>query len=175
MCVIVGFYWCVRVSIQKGYVITFFWICTIILLLLALGFVLPRLHSFRAGVLVTLGLAAVTYSLYGQWGSSSHLDQYYSKEEDLYRTKQFEFRKLLTEFKKQEFRLRLRIEEDPDDHEAQWQLFDLLAIKALQNREYEQAMAYWEAALKKLPANNKNNEIKERILNQMKALNKKKV
>jgi len=108
-----------------------FWFITLCLFLLALGFVLPWVRAGRLGFLIAGVLCVVSYGLYLHWGSSSYLKQYYSKAEKDIRLKQAEFRILLTEFKKTEFRLRARLEENPNDQDAQQHLLEVLKIKAM--------------------------------------------
>ncbi|HXH55644.1 MAG TPA: hypothetical protein VNK03_07895 [Gammaproteobacteria bacterium] len=105
----------------------------------------------------------ISYGLYGYWGSSRHLPHYYSKEEAHYRLKQADFQVLLAEFRKEEFRLRLRLEQDPKDIDAAWRLLDLFAIKALQDGDRKLAIQYWERALDKVPQHLKP-QFKEKIL-----------
>jgi cytochrome c-type biogenesis protein CcmH/NrfG len=141
----------------------YFWVATAILLILAFGFFLPWIRAWRLSVGLICLFSAISYGLYGYWGSSCHLSHYYSQEEMHYRLKQADFQVLLAEFRKEEFRLRLRLEENPKDSEAEWRLLDLLAIKALQDGDRKLAIQYWERALDKVPENFKP-QFKEKIL-----------
>lgn len=136
----------------------FFWIITIFLTLLAVLFFLPWIgsqkngpQSWGLGFFITLIFCAIVYGLYFHWGSSSLLEAYYSMEVKNKDAKQVELRRLMTEFKKQEYRLRLQLAEDPEDKEAEWRLLDLLGIKALLESDRTLAKQYWEEALKKAP------------------------
>ena len=140
-----------------------FWIITGLLLISAFGFILPWLRSWRIRVLVACLLSLCAYILYFQYGKSQYLVHYYSAEEQLQRNKQASFRKLLAEFRKEEFRLKLRLEENPKDLEAEWRLLDLLAIKAIYHRDYPQAIQYWKQALVKIPKNAQNKDLRDRI------------
>lgn len=142
--------------------IIFFWSSTTVLLILALGFFLPWLRSWRLSLFLICVIFASSYGLYIYWGSSRYLPHYYSKEEQLYRLKQTDFQLLLAEFRKEEFRLRLRLERDPNDIDAEWRLLDLLAIKALQDGNRSLAVQYWKSALGKVPKDLKS-QFKEKI------------
>jgi cytochrome c-type biogenesis protein CcmH/NrfG len=153
-------------------VVAIFWIITILLVFCALGFILPWIKSIRYKILVSALLSVTTYGLYLQWGSSEYLPNYYSSDEQSQRAKQTHFRKLLAEFRKQEFRLRLKLEEDPTDLDAEWRLLDLLAVKAVQSGEYAQAVQHWQAVLLKIPKDVKYNAIRTRISNFIKTYKK---
>lgn len=140
----------------------YFWSSTTVLLILALGFFLPWLRSWRLSLFLICVIFASSYGLYIYWGSSRYLPHYYSKEEQLYRLRQTEFQLLLAEFRKEEFRLRLRLERDPNDVDAEWRLLDLLAIKALQDGNRQLAVQYWESALGKVPKGLRS-QFKEKI------------
>ncbi len=140
-----------------------FWLITFLLLGCAFLFVLPGLRNWRIRILVAMIIAGVIYGLYFQWGNSQRLKVYYSKEDQVLREQQIAFRPMLTEFKKEEFRLRLRLEENPNDNDAEWRLLDLLAIKAITNKEHKLAERYWQAALKKIPEDVEHRAIKHRI------------
>lgn len=142
-----------------------FWMITLLLLLFALAFVLPWIKGLHQKMLISVVLALFTYGLYFYWGNSQHLAYYYSIEEQQQRAKQTEFRKMLAEFRKQEFRLRLRIEENPADVDAEWRLLDLLAIKAIQKSDYALAVQYWQSAIQKIPKEDPNgSDNKERLI-----------
>lgn len=140
-----------------------FWVTTVLLLILAFGFFLPWIRAWRFSLGLICLFSVISYGLYGYWGSSRDLSHYYSTEEAHYRLKQADFQVLLAEFRKEEFRLRLRLEQDPKDIEATWRLLDLLAIKALQDGDPKLAIQYWESALDKVPEDLKS-QFKEKIL-----------
>ncbi len=143
--------------------IIYFWVFTVILLIIAFGCFVPWIRAWRLS-LVLMGLfSIVSYGLYTHWGSHQHLAHYYSSEEEAYRLKQAEFQILLAEFRKEEFRLRLRLEQNPQDIAAEWRLLDLLGIKALQNGDAKLAVQYWESAFDKAPTDLKP-QFKEKIL-----------
>lgn len=141
----------------------YFWIATAILLILAFGFFLPWIRAWPLSLGLMCVFSVTSCGLYYYWGSSRHLSHYYSKAEMQYRLKQTDFQVLLAEFRKEEFRLRLRLEQDPKDFDAEWRLLDLLAIKVLQEGNRKLAIQYWEKALDKVPEDLKP-QIKEKIL-----------
>ena len=128
-----------------------FWLVAILLFSLSQFFILPWLKAVRIKAVISLAMAFMVFGLYLQWGSSKHLDDYYSSQGISLRTKHEELRQLLTEFRKEEFRLRIRLEKNSNDLEAEWRLSDLLAIKALYNQDYQLAIKYWEIAIAKIP------------------------
>jgi hypothetical protein len=109
----------------------YFWSATAVLLILALGFFVPWMRSWRWSIGLICVISVMSYGLYIYWGSSRYLSHYYSREEQLHRLKQADFQVLLADFRKEEFRLRLRLEQNPKDIDAERRLVDLLAIKAL--------------------------------------------
>ena len=143
-----------------------FWTITFLLLVIAFAFILPRLRSPLAMLFVSTLVTATSYGLYLTWGNSQHLKQYYSPRAKLSRAKHIELRPLLAEFRKEEFRLKARLEKDPNDLDAQWRLLDVFAIKALHDHEYEKALQYWESALVKIP-NRKGMEIERHRISKM--------
>ena len=142
---------------------TIFWLTTFLLLLISFAFILPWLRVSVAMLLVGGVLAISSYGLYLIWGSPQQLTQYYSISAQFSRIKQAEVRELLADFRKEEYRLRVRLEKDPNDQDAQWRLLDVLAIKALYHHEYADAMQYWEHALAKMPNNKATEHEKLRI------------
>ncbi len=131
--------------------LTIFWVSTSLLLLCAFIFILPWVKSWRFGLSIALFVGLTTYGLYSKLGYGSYLKHYYSEDEQILRSKQDDFRELLAEFRKQEFRLKLRLEENPNDLDAEWRLLDLLSIKALQHGDITLAKDYWDKALLKMP------------------------
>lgn len=140
-----------------------FWASTILLLICALICILPWLPNLRLKILTGFLIFFTAYGFYYHLGRSASLPSYYALEKNLQGIKQSEFRSLLIEFKKQEYRLRVRLEDNPEDIDAEWQLLDVLAIKALQNSDYARAVQYWEAAIKKIPNGSEYNEVKARL------------
>ena len=110
---------------------TIFWVVTVLLALVAQAFFLPWVKQVKVSMLLALGFLGTAYGLYAYWGNSHHLSQYYSEKEKNFREHQPALRALLTEFKKEEYRLRLRLEENANDKEALEQLKELLKVKAL--------------------------------------------
>ena len=100
---------------------------------------------------IFITITTISYTLYFHWGSSQYLAEYYAPESELLRQKHKAFRPLLAEFIKEEFRLSARLEENPKDIEAQYRLYDLLAIKALQGGDQKLAAQYWNEAAKIAP------------------------
>lgn len=141
----------------------YFWFATATLLILAFGFFLPWIRALWLSLGLSCLVVVTSYGLYSYWGSSEHLPRYYSKEEKAYRLKQADLQILLAEFRKEEFRLRLRLEQNPKDIDATWRLLDLLAIKALQDGNTKLAIEYWESALDKIPQDLKP-QFEEKIL-----------
>jgi hypothetical protein len=111
--------------------ISIFWISTLFLGVIAQAFFLPWVKQPALRVMMMTVFLGSAYGLYFYWGSSTFLPQYYSEKETAFRKRQPELRILLTEFKKEEYRLRLRLEENPNDKEVLKQLTELLKIKAL--------------------------------------------
>jgi hypothetical protein len=108
-----------------------FWVSTLVLLCLSGAFFLPWIKPRVFGLAITSFFAFSAYGLYWHWGSSQYFDQYYSAKEQQFRARQPGLRALLTEFKKEEYRLKLSLEENPKDKDASARLVELLAIKAL--------------------------------------------
>jgi len=149
-----------------------FWLMTFLLLAISFVFILPWLRNSLTMLVISTLITASSYGLYLAWGSSQHLKQYYSVQAKFSRLKQAELRQLLAEFRKEEFRLRARLEKDPTDQDAEWRLLDVLAIKALHNHEYVQAVQYWEKALAKIPDRQEMEIEKGRISGILKAIRK---
>jgi cytochrome c-type biogenesis protein CcmH/NrfG len=141
-----------------------FWLVCLILLFFASAFILPWLPQKRARLCFVLFLIMFTFGCYYYFGSSQQLTSYYVTLVEFPKQKISNVQKLFTEFKKYEFKLRQRLEDNPKDIDAEWRLLDVLAIKALQNGELELAKAYWENALKKLPEGEATLLARERIL-----------
>lgn len=145
--------------------IAIFWLLNIFLFSLSLFFVLPWLKVLKNKIFICLVMLWVAFGLYLHWGSSEHLADYYSEQGRTLRIKHQELRKLLAEFRKEEFRLRIRLEKNNSDIDAEWRLLDLLAIKALYNQDYKLAVQYWQSAIKKIPKQEDLSLDKERIEN----------
>jgi len=108
-----------------------FWVSTVILLGLSGAFFLPWIKCRVFGLAITSLFACSAYGLYWHWGSSQYFEEYYSAKEQQFRARQPGLRALLTEFKKEEYRLKLSLEENPKDKNASARLAELLAVKAL--------------------------------------------
>ncbi len=134
-----------------------FWMITVVLTIFAFGFFLPWLRNRQFAGVVALIFLGLVYALYFHWGSSQQLALYYSKEEVAYRDRQGELRMLIAELNKDEYRFRLRLEENPKDLDAEWRLLDLLAIKSLYQGNKPLAQQYWKQALEKMPKNPQHN------------------
>lgn len=87
--------------------VIYFWSTTVVLLILAFGFFVPWVRSWRLSVALICMLGLSSFSLYVYWGSSRYLAHYYSSEEIIYRQKQMALQVLLAEFRKEESRSRL--------------------------------------------------------------------
>lgn len=147
--------------------ITVFWVATVLMLGCACLFALPWIGIGRAAICVVLCIYGVAYGLYARWGSSHYLTSYYSTQEKQQRAQQRVFRPLWIAFRKEEFRLRLRLEENPQDIDAEWRLLDLLAIKAINQGDIKIAREYWGLALKKIPNTIESQPIQTMILEQL--------
>lgn len=131
--------------------IQLFWIMTGIFTLIALCFVLPWARTNFIRILLVVSIGCITYSGYYLLGASEHLECYYSAEALAARAKHPKTRILLSELSKKKFSLHVRLEENPNDKEAKWNLLNLMGIHAYQSHQYEQAIAYWQEALVLIP------------------------
>lgn len=143
--------------------ILLFWSILFLLAVFALAFFLPWVRHWRLSVFLSFFLSLSSLCLYLSWGSSRYLGHYYSDNQPVDLEKQRQLRSLLTEFRKQEFRLRYRLEENPKDKDAEWRLYDLLAIKALESGEKALARQYWEQAIQVIPNTKDTDEARKRI------------
>lgn len=150
-----------------------FWISTFVLLACALICIFPCLSSYRQKFIISFFVFFSAYGCYFYLGSSKDLPAYYTLEKSLQGLKQSQFPTLLIDFKKQEYKLRVRLEDNPADVDAEWRLLDILAIKALQNRDYAQAVQYWEALIKVLPNSPYNTDIRARFVDLIKTYKEK--
>lgn len=122
--------------------VALFWISTFALLLLAVSIVFPWL-KIKQNVLIFITLAALAYPLYLHLGSSQHLKAYYS----INHHQRARMQPLMVQLKKQEYRLRLYLEEYPGDNLARSQLLEILGVQALQVGDKNSARKCFEEAL----------------------------
>lgn len=151
------------------YEIKLFWILTLIFSLMALCFVLPwvRLQTkmwtcfFRMTFVVFI--PCVAYGYYHYWGASQALPIYYSEAAQNARKNAVYVRALLSNLSKKEFLLHLKLEENPNDVEARWNLLNVMGIEAYQKAEYERAIGFWHEALTLIPVVPKHNMLRGMI------------
>jgi len=153
-----------------------FWIITLILNLIAVAILIPwlapwlvfwlvpshkfstsheckTLHSKTMLIFIFIVIPLFSYAFYYSFGSSQHLKAYYSLDDQKNREQMQRIRPLMAELKKQEFRLRFHLEENPKDVLVQSQLLELLAIQALQAGDLNLAKQFLMKALEVLPEN----------------------
>ena len=123
-----------------------FWSCTIGLLLLAVGVIFPWISRIKIAFSIFVAIGIVAYSLYFFLGSSQHLKAYYSINQE----QRARMQPLVTELKKQEYRLRFYLEEHPNDSLAHSQLLEILGIQALQVGNQDLAKRFLTEALNKV-------------------------
>ena len=140
-----------------------FWAIIIMMTAMALGFVLPWLQSKRLKIGFSFLILLASFGAYWQLGSGPMLPEYYSKEAQILRHRQDKTRILLADLRKKEFKLQLKIEENPDDIEAQWNLLNVKGIYAYQLGYYPLAVEYWQKALELMPDTVEGNVFKNMI------------
>lgn len=123
-----------------------FWSCTVGLLFLAVGIIFPWISRVRTFIYIFIILGMVAYSLYFSLGSSQYLKAYYS----INQAQRARMQPLLTELKKQEYRLRFYLEDHPNDNLAHSQLLEILGIQALQAGDKDLAQRCLKEALNKI-------------------------
>jgi cytochrome c-type biogenesis protein CcmH/NrfG len=128
-----------------------FRIITLILTFIALCFALPWARTNAIRILLSVGISCIAYSGYCLSGASGQLGAYYSAEAVAERAKHPKIRVLLSALRKKEFRLHVRLEENPNDIEAKWSLLNLMGIHAYESQQYKLAIAYWQQALVLIP------------------------
>lgn len=122
--------------------IILFWGFTLILSLIAIGILMPWLKIKPKSLLLSFLIIVFSYSFYFAFGKSQGLQDYYSPQGEKDRTQMQRMRPLIIELKKQEFRLRFHLEENPKDYLAQSQLLELLSIEALQTGDQDLAKQF---------------------------------
>lgn len=121
-------------------------------------------------IAIMVFIPGFSYLMYNQLGHSSEIDAYYSEASLKVRARRLEIRPLLSELGKEEVRLRLRLEEFPNDIMVQCKLLDLLAIRALQAGDRDLADRYWQEALRQLPNSSDVEGLRNRMLDLRKHL-----
>lgn len=139
--------------------IVLFWGLTLLLSFIALGFLIPWLKINLKSLVIFSFILLFSYGFYFIWGASQYLAGYYSETDQKNRTQMQRFRPLMAELKKQEFRLRFHLEENPKDILAQSHLLELLSIQAMQAGDQTLAKQFLIKALELLSA---SQEYKER-------------
>lgn len=109
------------------------------------------LNSKSTLIFTLILIPLFSYVFYYSFGSSQYLKDYYSLTDQKNREQMRRIRPLMTELKKQEFRLRFHLEENPKDTVVQSQLLELLAIQALQAGDINLAKQFLMKALEVLP------------------------
>lgn len=105
-------------------------------------------YRFRVIVILLLMLIPfVAYSMYFYLGSSDKLSYYYSKSEQAKLERAPRIRSILSDLRKSEFKFRMRLEHNPHDKNAEWNLFNILGFKAYQTERYQEAIQLWDKAL----------------------------
>lgn len=142
-----------------------FWSMTALMVLVALFTVLPWIPSKKLKTFICLFISTFSYGLYLHYGYASKIHDYYASENRQARAKLLEIRPLVAILSKHEIKLRMRLEEVPEDRMAKCQLWDVLAIRALQGGDPNLADRYWEEALKNLPNSPEAQALRVRIIN----------
>jgi len=124
-----------------------FWGISFCLLLLAVGLIIPWLSGFRLKAVIFVGLGIFTYVVYGKLGYSQQLQAYYSVDRSDEQAQRHKMQPLMMALKKQEYRLRLYLEDYSDDRLAQSQLLEILGIQAMQAGDQVLARRCLEQAL----------------------------
>ncbi len=128
-----------------------FWILTFFFTLLAISIFIPWLKFNIRSLFVFSFIILFTYSFYYTFGASQYLQGYYTSDDLINREQMQRIRPLMTELKKQEYRLRFHLEENPKDYLAQSKLLELLSIQALQSGDQTLAKQFLLKALELLP------------------------
>lgn len=141
--------------------IVLFWAITLFLSLIAIMILIlwlkPWLKTNQKSLLALMIIPIFSYAFYYNFGYSQYLTEYYSSNEQKNREQMLRIRPLVAELKKQEYRLRFHLEENPKDFLAQSQLLELLSIQALQTGDQTLAKQFLLKALEVLPPDSPNN------------------
>lgn len=140
-----------------------FWTLTVLLSLVALCFIFPWDLTLFIKIVFSVCMLCITYSGYYLSGASHQLVDYYAAETTEARADHAKIRILLGALRKKEFRLHVRLEENPNDVEAQWSLLNVMGIHAYESHQYEQAIAYWKQALELIPRTSEQVKIRTMI------------
>lgn len=140
-----------------------FWIITLLMLMMSLCFIIPWIKSSFGKAALVILVPCFAYGGYGYLGTSFALPFYYSKEMQNTLNEQIKMRRVLAMLQKKEFLLRVRLEENPKDLEARWNLLNLMGIQSYQSKNYPRAIEYWQAALKLMPNKGETDEIRKMI------------
>lgn len=140
-----------------------FWSITLVLVGTALCFVLPWVHKFGLKVAISIFICSLAYPAYYFVGTSQYLQYYYSTEMRSILKSHTSLRVLLGDLRKKEFNFHVRLEENPHDKEAQWNLLNIMGIEAYESQQYPRAIQYWEEALLLIPTANEHLKIRSMI------------
>jgi hypothetical protein len=140
-----------------------FWLITVVLLGLAFCFVLPWVHKVCLKAILSVFVFCLAYSVYYSVGTSQYLKYYYSTEIQSMLKNHTNLRVLLGDLRKKEFNFHVRLEENPNDKEAVWNLLNIMGIEAYENQQYPRAIQYWEEALMLIPKVNEHLKIRSMI------------
>lgn len=146
-----------------------FWLLTFLLLNCALLFFMPWLKAWRRNVLWGLIVFVGSYGIYQQVGSAQQLKQYFASQTPDVIKRRLGLRLQLADFRKKEFQLRIRLEQEPKNEEIEWKLLDLLALQAMYAGEFNQALEHWRLAEARI-TNEKFSTDKKRILRSIELL-----
>lgn len=147
-----------------------FWSLTFFLCLIAIAILIPWLKiNFKSLTLFAL-ILTFSYGLYYLLGASQHLLEYYSLQEQKNRVQMQRIRPLMLALKKQEFRLRFHLQDNPQDSLAQSQLLELLSIQAMQAGDLNLAKEFLVKALEVLPKTKESKERREKLMELMRSL-----
>lgn len=158
--------------------IVIFWGATFLLLLIVFFFIYPWIRSRFVFWTIVIVLPLGAYPLYLKLGQIAQVKVYYAnlktnlttdaqsgaKNEAQNQAQIDKMQRLLSMLRKQETRLRLKLEETPGDLLLQGKLLDVLAVMALQKGEVALAQAYWGEALVILKEVPEAQEFRNRIL-----------
>ncbi len=131
--------------------IILFWGITAVFLSLALCFILPWVQKIFLKISVSILICSLAYSIYFFVGASQYLQYYYSTETQLMLKNHTNLRLLLGDLRKKGFNFHVRLEQNPNDKEAQWNLLNIIGIEAYESQQFTQAIQYWEEALSLIP------------------------
>lgn len=141
-----------------------FWFCSALLFGNALLFILPFLPGKKAKLATVFFFGLLIYPLYVTLGAPQQLENYYSGAGTNFRLTQDKMRPLFSQLKKQQGRLRLRLNANADDTISKALLLELLGVEALYREDHALALKFWEGSLTLLENTKETDFIQKRIL-----------